>query len=156
LAFEKAGENKYFRLFSKKHFFFISGGITELTKKFLSPLICQVVLFLLQYIAIPFVFVGISSTDTARQLFIKISTTAAISFVGMFFLEHRFRYWLLCYVPYIILTIIIRPYVANGSDTRLFTGLDNLQTLSWSVVVLLTEFAVWVVVVGIKKLLKQI
>jgi hypothetical protein len=127
----------------------------DMARKLLYPLLCQGILYLVQYIAIPLLFANISPTDTARHLMLIISTTAAMAFVGMFFFERRLKYWLLGFVPYIVLTINVRPFRAYGTGTRLFASLDDLRILVLSMTVLAIEVVVWLVIMTVTKSPKQ-
>lgn len=118
----------------------------------LSPILAQVILYLVQYTIIPAL---IPVWESGNYSFEIIScTTVLIASVCMTFFSSLFRYWVLGYLVYLVL-ITVHPHNGYYNIGYGTTSLTFLLVYVYAVFVLILEIIVWVVIAIIKRSLKQ-
>ena len=111
------------------------------TKRVLSPIIFQVVLYSLQFVILPSVYY-ISPSDIVRTAVEIILSTLFITIVGMIFFRNEFRWRLLGWLVHLVLMTIYHSDNIFSMGNGMFDF--NVITITFvSLLILGTQILVW-------------
>ncbi len=119
-------------------------------KKVLSPIISQVVLYVLQFLILPSVYY-VSPFDILRSSIVVFLSTLVITIIGMSFFSDSFRGWFLGLLLHFALMLVYHPDNVYGIGNGMF-DFDIITMLFVSLLIMVTQISVWLFL----KLLKRI
>jgi hypothetical protein len=128
-------------------------------KNAVKPILCQIGIYIVQFLilpAIPGMFEFQNGDDEIIALII-ISTTAIAAATGMSLFSDKFRFWLVGIIPYFALIHLYHPDGIYGiNDSGILGGIAALfASVMITLVVLITEFIVWLLIKTIKRLITR-
>jgi hypothetical protein len=113
----------------------------------------QFVLYLIQYVGIPYLYIPHPGNQVASTIIICV-TSIIVGFFGFYFLMDRSWYWILSIPFYPLLVKMYHPknIYGIGYDGYLISLHENIGIFVWSVVVLLIQLIEYLI---IKNLIKR-
>lgn len=116
------------------------------------PILMQMILYIIQFVIIPSI-IDIYPSDVHRHFLIIAVTTMVVSLIGMILFSCYFRYWVLGGLIYFILVNIYHPTYIYGIDYGILPKIISIIGLM--IMILLFEFAMWVLIKLYKYILKK-
>lgn len=110
-------------------------------KSFCLAILGQIVLYGIQYIALP-AFLWISPYDTARNLVFIVLSTILLSLVWMLLVSICLSGWLVGIIPYTLAVCIYHPDSAYGIGVGM-VDFSVITVIIYSLLILLSEFVMW-------------
>ncbi len=123
-------------------------------KRALSPIIFQIVLYVLQFLILPSVYY-ISPFDVARSLIAIFLSTLFITIVGMTFFSDALRNWLLGLLLHLALMMLYHPDNIYGIGNGMF-DFDIITITIIFLLIMGTQIFVWLFVKLFRRINKKV
>ncbi len=123
-------------------------------KRALSPIIFQIVLYVLQFLILPSVYY-ISPFDVARSMIAIFLSTLFITIVGMTFFSDALRNWLLGLILHLALVIIYHPDDIYGIGNGMF-DFDIITMIFIFLLIMGTQVFVWLFLKLFRRIIKKV
>ena len=122
-------------------------------KRLLSPIISQIILYVLQFVILPSVYY-VSPFDVLRSSVVILLSTLIVTIVGMSFFSDSLRGWFLGLLLHFVLMLAYHPDNIYGIGNGMFDF--DIITISFvSLLIMVTQVFVWIFLKVLNRISKK-